>query len=104
MAKEAGLQDLLFCIGRPSWSLVNFLDEDGEWSYLLYSLFMQEAVKRGVLVSSTHNMSAAHDVESTEETLAVYAEVMKMLADWLSEPDPSRFLDGDMVQPVFRTR
>ena len=102
MAKEADLQHRLFCVGRPSWSLVNFLTEDGEWSNLLYSLFLQEAVKRGVLMLSTHNMSAAHDVVSTEQTLQVYAEVVKTLADWLSDSDPSRFLEGKMVQPVFR--
>ncbi len=104
MAGEAGLQDRIACVGRPSWSLVNFLDEEGEWSYLLYSLFMQEVAKRGVLMVGSHDMSAAHDVESTEKTLEVYAEAVKTLAGWLGEADPARFLEGPLIQPVFRAR
>jgi glutamate-1-semialdehyde aminotransferase/spore coat polysaccharide biosynthesis protein SpsF (cytidylyltransferase family) len=104
MVKEAGLQDRLVCDGRPSWSRVNFLDGEGEHDFLFYSLFLQETVKRGILMLSTHNMSAAHGVESTEKTLEVYAEVVKTLADWLSDEDPSLHLEGKVVQPVFRSR
>jgi glutamate-1-semialdehyde 2,1-aminomutase/spore coat polysaccharide biosynthesis protein SpsF len=104
MAREAGLGHLLQCVGRPSWSLVNFLDEEGEWSYLLYSLFLQEAVKRGILMVGSHDMTAAHGAETSERTLVVYAEVVKTIAGWLDDRDPARFLEGEMVQPVFRPR
>ena len=104
MAREASLGNRLRVTGRPQWSLVKFSDQDGADSPLLKNLFQQEAVKRGVLLLATHNMTAAHDAQAIHQTLEVYAEVLKTLAMWLEDPDPARFLEGPMTQPVFRVR
>ena len=104
MAKAAGIQDRIQCIGYPIWSLIKFLDAEGKDSFLVRSLFSQECVKRGVLTLVTHNMTAAHDPVAVEETLRVYANVCKTLGEWLTDPSPERFLEGDIIQPVFRVR
>jgi glutamate-1-semialdehyde aminotransferase/spore coat polysaccharide biosynthesis protein SpsF (cytidylyltransferase family) len=104
LAEEAGLSDRLKAIAHPAWSLLKFRDSDGSDSQLVKSLFQQEATKRGVLLLSTHNMTAAHDVSDIHQTLEVYAEVFKTLSLWLQDPEPSRFLEGPMIQPVFRVR
>jgi 4-aminobutyrate aminotransferase-like enzyme len=104
LARLAGLQDRIKCVGYPFWSLVKFLDGDGKDSFLLRSLFTQECVKRGVLLLATHNMTAAHDPLAVEGTLKVYADVCKTMAEWLSDPNPETHLEGDMIQPVFRVR
>ena len=104
LAKDAGLQDRVKCIGYPSWSLIKFLDDQGKESFLVRSLFAQECVKRGVLLLATHNMTAAHDPLAIEQTLKVYAEVCKTVADWLSDSHPEQHLEGEMIRPVFRVR
>jgi len=104
LAKEAGLEDRIKCIGYPFWSLIRFLDEAGKDSLLVRSLFTQECVKRGVLLLATHNMTAAHDPLAVEQTLKIYAEVCKTLAVWLSDTRPEQFLEGDMIQAVFKVR
>jgi glutamate-1-semialdehyde aminotransferase/spore coat polysaccharide biosynthesis protein SpsF (cytidylyltransferase family)/predicted dehydrogenase len=104
LAKEARLQDRVKCIGYPSWSLIKFLETDGKDSFLVRSLFTQECVKRGVLLLTTHNMTAAHDPLAIEQTLRVYAEVCKTVSKWLSEADPEEHLEGEMIQPVFKVR
>jgi glutamate-1-semialdehyde 2,1-aminomutase/spore coat polysaccharide biosynthesis protein SpsF len=104
LAKEAGLADRIRCVGYPAWSLIRFLDAGGKDSFLVRSLFQQELVKRGVLALATHNMTAAHDDPALEQTLRAYAEVLKTLSGWLSDPEPSRFLEGPMIQPVIRVR
>ena len=104
MAKAAGLEDRIQCIGYPSWSLIRFLAADGKDSLLVRSLFSQECVKRGVLSLVTHNMTAAHDTVAIEETLRVYASVCQTLSNWLNDPHPERFLEGEIIQPVFRVR
>jgi glutamate-1-semialdehyde 2,1-aminomutase/spore coat polysaccharide biosynthesis protein SpsF len=104
LAKEAGLQDRIQCIGYPFWSLIKFLDGSGKDSLLVRSLFTQECAKRGVLLLATHNMSAAHEPVDIEQTLHVYAEVCKTLARWLSGPNPGAHLEGEMIHPVFRVR
>jgi glutamate-1-semialdehyde 2,1-aminomutase/spore coat polysaccharide biosynthesis protein SpsF len=104
MAKEAGIEKRIRVAGRPQWSLLKFSDQNGVDSPLLKNLFQQEAVKRGVLLLATHNLTAAHDAAAVHQTLEVYAEVMKMLAGWVEDSAPARFLDGPMTQPVFRVR
>lgn len=104
LAKHAGLQGRLQCVGWPWWSLLTFKDERGAESLQLRSLFQQEAIKRGLLLLVTHNMTSAHTGSVVEQTLERYAAVFKTLAQWLREPDPSRFLEGPMIEPVFRVR
>jgi glutamate-1-semialdehyde aminotransferase/spore coat polysaccharide biosynthesis protein SpsF (cytidylyltransferase family)/predicted dehydrogenase len=104
LAKEAGLQDRIRCIGYPFWSLIRFLDEDGKDSLLVRSLFTQECVKRGLLMLATHNMTAAHDPLAIEKTLKIYAVVCKTMANWLGDRDPEQYLEGEMIQPVFKVR
>jgi glutamate-1-semialdehyde 2,1-aminomutase/spore coat polysaccharide biosynthesis protein SpsF len=103
-AKEAGLYPRLECIADPVWSLLKFRDAEGKDSLLVRSLFQQEAVKRGILLLLTHNLTSAHDHVAIEQTLEAYAGVFKTLASWLSDKDPSRYLEGDMIQAVFRVR
>jgi glutamate-1-semialdehyde aminotransferase len=104
MAREAGLGERLQAIGRPRWSLLKFREADGRDSALVKNLFQQEALKRGILLLSTHNLSAAHDRSTIHQTLEAYGEVMKTLAGWLQDSKPERFLEGQMSQPVFRVR
>jgi glutamate-1-semialdehyde 2,1-aminomutase/spore coat polysaccharide biosynthesis protein SpsF len=104
LAKQAGLLGQLECIGYPFWSLLKFRDATGKDSFIVRSLFMQETVKRGVLLLATHNMTAAHDDATIEATLETYAAVVKTLSGWMAEMKPERFLEGEMIQPVFRVR
>jgi glutamate-1-semialdehyde 2,1-aminomutase/spore coat polysaccharide biosynthesis protein SpsF len=104
LAKLAGLTDRLSCVGHPSWSLIKFRDADGKDSLLLRSLVSQELIKRGILMLVTHNMTAAHDHIAVQQTLEAYAVTMKTVAAWLDDPHPERFLEGEMIQPVFRVR
>jgi len=104
MAKESGMQDRIRCTGWPAWTLIHFSEPDGSESSLLKDLFQQEAMKRGILIHTTHNLSAAHDHRDIQETLQAYAEIIKTLADWISEPEPARFLEGIPTRPIFRVR
>lgn len=104
MAKEAGLGEQLKATADPRWSLLKFRDREGNDSALVKNLFQQEAVKRGILLLATHNLSAAHDGPAIQQTLEAYAEVIKTLAEWLRDPHPERFLEGPMSQPVFKVR
>jgi glutamate-1-semialdehyde aminotransferase len=105
LAKQAGLLPRFECTGaHPAWSLIKFRDAQGKDGLLERSLFVQEAVKRGILLLVTHNMTAAHDALVIERTLEAYASVFKTLAGWLSEKDSTRFLEGQQIEPVFRVR
>ncbi len=104
LAKLAGLGNRLTCVGHPVWSLIKFRDAEGKDSLLLRSLVSQELIKRGILALVTHNMSAAHDHIAVQQTLEAYAATMKTVAEWLEDPHPESFLEGEMIRPVFRVR
>ena len=104
MAREAGLEDRLKATARPVWSSLKFLEPDGTDSMLLRSLFQQEALKRGILLLATHNLCAAHGHIDIQQTLEAYAAVFKTLAGWMQDKNPGRFLEGSMIEPVFRVR
>jgi glutamate-1-semialdehyde aminotransferase/spore coat polysaccharide biosynthesis protein SpsF (cytidylyltransferase family) len=104
MTQEAGLAERIKAVGRSQWSLLKFRDSDGGESALLKNLFQQEAMKRGILLLTTHDLTAAHDSPAIQQTLEAYAEVIKTLAGWVVNPDLARFLEGTMSQPVFRVR
>ena len=98
-ALSAGIRRAL-----PEAAVLQCPVSDGGDGLLERSLFQQEAVKRGILLLVTHNMTAAHDAQAIEQTLEVYATVLKTLSNWLSDADPARYLEGPMIQPVFRVR
>ena len=104
LSREAGLQDRIQCIGYPFWSLIRFFDAERNDSPLIRSLFTQECVKRGVLLLTTHNITASHEPIDIEQTLKVYAEVCKTMGEWLSDPHLESYLEGEMIQPVFKVR
>jgi len=104
LATQAGLADQMQCIGHPNWTLLKLMDAKGNNSALVRSLFIQEVNKRGILSLAVHNMTAAHDDSAIEQTLEVYATVLKTLAGWLDDRQPARFLEGPEIQPVFKVR
>lgn len=104
LAQQAGLHPRFECIGFPVWSLLKFRDATGKDSFLERSLWQQEVVKRGILQLVTHNLTGAHDSLAIEHTLEIFASVFKTLSGWLNHKDPTRFLEGPIVQPVFRVR
>lgn len=104
MSAEAGLKDRVSCIGWPAWTLIQFTKPDGSDDSVLKDLFQQEAIKRGILIHTTHNLSGAHDNADIQQTLESYAEIFKTLGNWISEPNLSRFLEGEPTRPVFKVR
>ena len=104
MAARAGLGSRLCCVGRPSWSLIRFMEDDGGDSALLRTLFQQEMAKRGILIISSHNVCAALTEADIEKTLAVYAEVFKLIRGWVDAGNLELRLEGPIIQPVFKVR
>ncbi len=103
-ALQSNLSQRMICTGYPNWTLMRFMDGDHKDSLLEKSLFQQEVLKAGILVLSTHNLGSAHDRGDIEKTLEIYANAFKRVANFLSDSDPQRHLEGELIQPVFRVR
>lgn len=102
LAQELGVDRYTQCIGYPPRTVITFIDENGQESLLFKSIFQQEVIKRGILSGGYHNVSFSHTNADIEYTLRVYREALEVLAAAISSDDPSQYLEGEPVQPVFR--
>ena len=77
-----GLQSFVKIVGRPSCLAYATLDEQGEPSQAFRTLFLQETIRRGILmpslvVSYTHSDDdVARTVEAVDGAFAIYAQAL----------------------------
>ncbi len=101
-AKKHGLNLYTECIGLPPRTVILFEDANGEESLEMKTLFQQEAIKRGVLFSGNHNICYSHTDDDIENTLHAYDEALEILARAIKEKDIKSYIEGEIIQPVFR--
>lgn len=89
-------------VGLSPRSALLFLDEFGNNSLILKSLFQQEVLKRGVLFGAAHCISFSHTEDDIDMTLAAYYDALTILKAALDEDDIESKLEGTPIQPVFR--
>lgn len=102
LAREAGLGRHAECVGFPPRTVISFADPSGGDPAVLKTLFLQESIKRGVLLGGGMNISFSHDDRDVETTLAVYQAALGVVADAVRAGDAARRLEGRVVEPVFR--
>lgn len=100
LARMHGLEKHVEFLGRPTCLLFSTRDSKGQPSQALRTLFLQETIRRGVLmpslvVSYTHtDEDIERTLEAIDGALAVYAQALDSGVD--------RFLVGRPSQPVMR--
>lgn len=105
MAAAAGLQDSFQLKGHPHWSLFSFVDENGVDDPVTRALWVQEVTRRGVLILTTFNISAALDESSVTTVLSAFAHAFKRIALARSQGvRPESWLAGPIPVPAFRAR
>jgi len=87
--KKLGIE----CIGYPCRPMLKLPDESIEYK----SLFMQELIKRGILVHSglLINICYSHSLEDVDKTLNAFEDVLKVVKAGVK-------LRGELVIPAFR--
>jgi len=105
LADLSGIGDRFITQGHRNWLLLRFVDESGAEDPVLRALWLQEVTRRGVLVISTHNISAALTRSDVELILEAYAAAFKYIGGLVAEgADLKTHLDGPIPTPAFRVR
>ena len=105
MAAAAGLQDAFQLKGHPHWAFFSFVDENGIDDPATRALWIQEVTRRGVLILTTFNISAALDESSVTTVLSAFAHAFKRVAQARALGiNPESWLDGPLPVPAFRAR
>jgi glutamate-1-semialdehyde aminotransferase len=100
-AAAAGGVDVAVC-GAPPRSSLAFADQTGCTADQVRSLFLQEAVKRGVLFGAPIFVSFSHGDDDVEHTVAVCAAAFEVVGRALARGDLPGRLEGAVAGAVFR--
>lgn len=101
IARQIGVDDFFQVIGKPCNLVYVTRDQEKNPSQVFRALFLQETIKRGLLmpslvVSFSHrDEDITRTIEAVGESLEVYARALRDGAD--------KYLVGRPVKPVFRT-
>jgi glutamate-1-semialdehyde 2,1-aminomutase len=98
--RRHGLADFVKILGKPCCLAYATLDQDSQPSQAFRSLFLQETIRRGVLIPSLV-VSYAHGDEDIERTVAAIDAALAVYRQAL-EAGPERYLVGRPSQTVYR--
>lgn len=105
MAKAAGLEQVFRLKGHHHWQIFSFVGENGADDPATRALWIQEVTRRGVLILTTFNISAALDESAVMTVLKAFAHGFKREAKAKKLGiKPESWLDGPMPVPAFRVR
>jgi len=99
-ARRRGIDGFVFPLGRPCCLAYGTLDRAGKPSQAFRSLFLQETIRRGILMPSLV-VSYAHQDADVEYTLEAIDGALEIYARAL-EDGVERHLVGRPSQPVYR--
>jgi len=105
LAVSHGLGDVTRCVGLGCRTLVTFDAKGPAFAcnpLEMKSLMQQELLRRGILWSGFHNLSAAHSEADIDVLLAAYVDCLRVLATAISSNTVRAALLGEPVEPVFR--
>jgi glutamate-1-semialdehyde 2,1-aminomutase len=100
LSGELGIADHFFVLGRPSNLVYATRDQDKMPSQDFRALFLQETIKRGLLMPSLV-ISFSHTDEDVEKTVQGVGEALLVYKKALEE-GVEKYLIGRPVKPVFR--
>jgi glutamate-1-semialdehyde 2,1-aminomutase len=99
-----GAGDFLCVAGDATWSFVTIKDAAPYTSWQIKTLFLQEMFARGILTVGTHNLCYAHGEAEIERLMAVYGEVVPLLADAVKNGRLESYLRCAPLEPLFKVR
>ena len=101
-AAANGVQDHLTVMGRSCNLLYGTTDNDGKPSQSFRTLFLQETIKRGLIMPSLV-VCYSHSDADIDQTIEAISGAMGVYKQALDAGSTDRFLVGRPSQPVYRT-
>jgi glutamate-1-semialdehyde 2,1-aminomutase len=99
---EYQLQDYFVVVGKPCCLVYGTRDQEKKPSQPFRTLFLQETIKRGLLMPSLI-VSYSHQDEDIDRTVEAIHESLGIYRKALDE-GVEKYLQGRSVKPVYRTQ
>ena len=98
------MNEFLHISGHPTWKFLNWGGNEKFNTQMIKTYFMQEMLKRGILVLSTHNNSLSLTEKISEQVINVYGEVISDLSKSISDNSLLSKLQVKPIEPLFTLR
>ena len=103
-ARSEASKSLLEFTGHPSWLFLKWSVGDARTLNEVKTLFLQEMLRRGVLVLGTHDVTTAFTADDVDLVAAAYAETLDVIVDGLERGDVADRLECQTLVPLFTLR
>lgn len=90
--------------GFAPWKLLNIKDTEKYNSWTIKTLYMQEMLKRGILILGSHETTYAHSEEDINYLIKCYDEVFPILKEGIRNNKILEMLDCEPLVPLFKVR
>lgn len=100
--KETGLEKYVEVLGYEPNLSMNFKDAAGAPSMLMRTIFLEEITKHNILFQGYFAISAAHKDKEIAATIKASKAALMVYKKALDSGTPEKFLQGEVVKPVFR--
>ncbi|MSW44110.1 MAG: aminotransferase class III-fold pyridoxal phosphate-dependent enzyme, partial [Actinobacteria bacterium] len=104
LARPSESKDFLNFSGHPSWMFMQWSIDDPETLAQAKTLLLQEMLRNGVLVLSTHDVTAAFTDEDNDHIAEAYARSLASVAGGIAEGTLLERLECEPIRPLFRVR
>jgi glutamate-1-semialdehyde 2,1-aminomutase len=97
-------QEFLNFAGHDSWIFQQWNIDDPETLAQAKTLFLQEMLRRGVLLLNTHDVTTAFADADLEVVSTAYSEALTEVCDGMSNNNLRERLECEPIRPLFRVR
>ena len=104
LIQQHELEDTISLVGHAPWKLLSFNNHKLATKELIRSVFIQEMLSNGILLTASHNISYAHSSENIATALHAYNMVLPIIHQDLRSGSLEKRLAGPVIEPVFAVR
>lgn len=102
--KSNQLEGIITINGLAPWKILGFNDSSFATAFDIKTLFIQEMLKRGLLINSSFNLNFAHKDLEKHKIINAFDETCALIAKGISNQNVLSLLTSLPIKPLFKVR
>ncbi len=98
------LEKAINLCGYAPWKIFQVLDHTKATAFEIKTLFIQEMIKRGILINSSLNINFAHGALEKYKILKAIEDVFGIMSECLQNGKIKQYLKSSTIKPLFKVR
>lgn len=104
LINEYNLQKVFNLCGYAPWKIIQYLDTNQATAFEIKTFFIQEMIKRGILISASFNINYSHTEIDMLKILQALNETFALLSEYLDRGCLVDYLRSPAIKPLFKVR